>query len=264
MDESPISATIRDLKLLRSDGAIFRTALGIAFFWMLASLANINIDPYGGEVLGMEKETIGTLGATLVLGVGIGSVLAGLLSAGKVELGLVPVGATGIAISSVLLLLSGNAFDPALPAMDQPAFYWSCFWLFTLGVASGFFDVPLEANLQHRSDPSQLGTILAATNFLTFTFIMLASGLFFVMKKVLGMSPGEIFMVAGLGTIPVIFYAFKVLPQATIRFVVWLFSFFVYRIRVIGRENVPTRSGALKTLTEDAEHAVMHELAYCI
>jgi acyl-[acyl-carrier-protein]-phospholipid O-acyltransferase / long-chain-fatty-acid--[acyl-carrier-protein] ligase len=245
MDRSPIAATIRDLKLLGAERAVFRTALGIAFFWMLASLSQITLDPYGREVLGMEEKTLGSLGAILVLGVGVGSVLAGLLSAGKVELGLVPVGATGITISSLLLYVAGKSVDPSLPPMDQTAFYWACGCLMSLGVASGFFDVPLEANLQHRSDPAKLGTILAATNFLTFSFIMLASVLFFVMKTVIGMSPDTIFMVAGLITIPVIVYAFKVLPQATIRFVVWLFSFFVYRIRVIGRQNVPTRGGAL-------------------
>ena len=239
------AATARDLRLLKSSRPLFRTALGIAFFWMLASLAQMNIDPFAEFVLGMEKSTIGLLMATLVVGLGGGSVFAGIVSGGKVELGLVPLGACGITISAILLYVSGYLVDPTLPAIGQPAFVWSCVWLFLLGFSAGLFDIPLEANLQHRSDTETRGTILAATNFLTFAFILVAAGLFFVLSNVLEMSAAAIFLFCGLGTIPVIIYTFKMLPQATIRFVVWMFSLLFYRIRVIGKEHVPKEGGAL-------------------
>ncbi|MBI1311437.1 MFS transporter [bacterium] len=244
-ERNPVAAVMRDMRVLKSDSGILRTALGIAFFWMLASLAQSNIDPFGGTTLGMEKETIGLLGAILVIGLGAGSLIAGLVSGDKVELGIVPLGATGIAISSMLLMVSGTLFDPTLPPMEQSSFYLSCLFLFTLGISSGLFDIPLEANLQHQSDLENRGTILAATNFLTFAFILGAAGLFILMKKLLGMSPGGVFLVAGLATIPVIYYAFQVLPQATIRFFVWTLSHLVYRVRVVGRKNIPEHGGAL-------------------
>ena len=239
------SATVRDLRLLKSSRPLFRTALGIAFFWMLASLAQMNIDPFAERVLGLEKSTIGLLMATLVLGLGGGSVFAGVISGGKVELGLVPLGATGITVSAILLCVSGYLVDPSLSAIGQSAFVWSCVWLFLLGFSAGLFDIPLEANLQHRSDTATRGTILAATNFLTFAFIMVAAGLFFVMSNVFQMGPGAIFLVCGLGTIPVIVYAFQMLPQATIRFVVWVFSHLFYRIQVIGKQHIPQEGGGL-------------------
>ncbi|NQV29081.1 MAG: MFS transporter, partial [Rhodopirellula sp.] len=239
------AATARDLRLLKSSRPLFRTALGIAFFWMLASLAQMNIDPFAEHVLGLEKSTIGLLMATLVLGLGGGSVFAGVISGGKVELGLVPLGATGITISATLLYVSGYFVNPSLPAVEQSAFIWSCVWLFLLGFSAGLFDIPLEANLQHRSDTATRGTILAATNFLTFAFIMVAAGLFFVMSNILKMGAGSIFLICGLGTIPVIIYAFQMLPQATIRFVVWVFSHLFYRIQVVGKEHIPQEGGGL-------------------
>ncbi|MFT5323676.1 MAG: acyl-[acyl-carrier-protein]-phospholipid O-acyltransferase [Planctomycetaceae bacterium] len=238
-------ATIRDLRLLKSSRPLFRTALGIAFFWMLASLAQMNIDPFAEHVLGLEKSTIGLLMATLVLGLGGGSVFAGIVSGGKVELGIVPLGACGITVSAILLYVSGYLVDPSLPAIGQPAFVWSCVWLFLLGFSAGLFDIPLEANLQHRSDTATRGTILAATNFLTFAFILVAAGLFYVMGNILEMDAGSIFLVCGLGTIPVIIYAFNMLPQATIRFVVWVFSHLFYRIKVVGKEHIPQEGGGL-------------------
>ncbi|MHC4880614.1 MAG: acyl-[ACP]--phospholipid O-acyltransferase, partial [Planctomycetota bacterium] len=242
---NPVAAATRDMRTLWKDRVIRRTALGIAFFWMLASLAQSNVDPFGEFTLGMEKTTVGVLGAILVVGLGAGSVIAGLVSGDKVELGIVPIGATGIAISSVLLMVSGTLVNPELPPMDQSSFFLSCFFLFTLGISSGLFDIPLEANLQHQSDQENRGTILAGTNFLTFAFILAAAGLFILMKKLLGMSPEAVFLVAGLATIPVIYYAFQLLPQATIRFFVYTLSHLVYRVRVIGRENIPATGGAL-------------------
>src|SRR5690606_896810 len=95
---NPIRDTIADLKLLGHTTPLLRCALGIAFFWLLASLAQLNINTFGLEVLGLEDEQqIGPLLAILVVGLGLGSVLAGLWSGGKVELGIVPLGATGIA-----------------------------------------------------------------------------------------------------------------------------------------------------------------------
>ena len=240
-----VGATIHDLRFLKSSRPLFRTALGIAFFWMLASLAQMNIDPFAEHVLGLKQSTIGLLMAVLVLGLGGGSVFAGIVSGGKVELGLVPLGACGITISAILLFVSGHFVDPLLPAVGQPAFVWSCVWLFLLGFSAGLFDIPLEANLQHRSDTATRGTILAATNFLTFAFILVAAGLFYVMGNILEMDAGSIFLVCGLGTIPVIIYAFQMLPQATIRFVVWVFSHLFYRIKVVGKEHIPKEGGGL-------------------
>jgi len=242
---NPAAAVARDMRTLWKDRVIRRTALGIAFFWMLASLAQSNVDPFGEFTLGMEKTTVGLLGAILVVGLGAGSVIAGLVSGDKVELGIVPIGAMGIAVSSVLLMVSGTLFNPELPPMEQSSFYLSSLFLFTLGISSGLFDIPLEANLQHQSDKENRGTILAATNFLTFAFILGAAGLFILMKKLLGLTPGQVFLVAGIATVPVIYYAFQVLPQATIRFIVYTVSHLVYRVRVVGRQNIPETGGAL-------------------
>ncbi|MEX0703532.1 MAG: acyl-[ACP]--phospholipid O-acyltransferase [Planctomycetales bacterium] len=242
---NPVSDTYRNMRLLVRQKALLRTALGIAFFWLLASLAQMNIDPFGDDVLGLEKTEIGTLLAILVAGLGIGSVLAGLASGQTVELGLVPLGAAGIALSSLGLYIAGSSVDPAAAASAQQAWYWSAASLFALGLFAGLFNIPLEAYLQHRSDARRRGTILAASNFLSFSFILGAAGLFFLMKDKLGMSASGVFLAAGLGTVPVVIYAFTLLPNATIRFVVWLAAHTIYRVRVHGRENLPERGGAL-------------------
>ncbi|MFO1093862.1 MAG: AMP-binding protein [Planctomycetaceae bacterium] len=52
-------------------------------------------------------------------------------------------------------------------------------------------------------------------------------------------------MIAGIGTIPVAIYVFRLLPDVTVRFVLWLATHSLYKLRVHGRDNVPERGGAL-------------------
>lgn len=242
---NPVSETVPALAALWSDRRLFRTALGIGFFWFLASLAQLNIDPFGAEVLGLAKKDVGILLAILVAGLGAGSVLAGWWSGGKVELGIVPLGTIGIIVSALLLFVSGTQVDSMLPALGQAGFLWSCFWLFQLGVAAGLFNIPLETYLQHMSNVRQRGTILAASNFVSFSLILASCGLFYLLRRGFSLSASGVFMIAGLGTIPVAIYVFRLLPGVTIRFILWLASHTLYRLRVYGRENVPERGGAL-------------------
>jgi acyl-[acyl-carrier-protein]-phospholipid O-acyltransferase / long-chain-fatty-acid--[acyl-carrier-protein] ligase len=239
---NPLTETIPALQILWKDVRLVRTTFGIAFFWFLASLAQVNVDPLGGEVLGMAKENIGLLLAVLVAGLGTGSVLAGFLSEGKVELGLVPFGALGITISSLMVWITGSMVDPHTV---QVSFYLCCASLFLLGAAAGMFNIPLETYLQYRSDPAQRGMILAGCNFITFLFILLSLGLFHVLSSTFGLSPTAIYAVAGLGTIPVLVYVLRLMPDLTFRFFLYLVSHTLYRLKVHGRENVPEKGGAL-------------------
>jgi len=242
---NPVTEVLSSISLLSRRQHLLRTALGIAFFWFLASLAQMNIDAFGIHELGLEQSKIGPLLGILVVGLGTGSILAGLWSGDKVELGIVPLGAMGMAVSSLLLFLAGSGIDPDVAATTQRAYGWTCVWLFTLGVGAGLFNIPLESYLQHRSNIRTRGTILAASNFVSFSLILLSSGLFLVFQEVFQLSASQIFLMSGLGTIPVVIYAFGVLPQATIRFIVWMSSKSMYRVRVYNRENLPEAGGAL-------------------
>ncbi len=250
---NPVGETGRQLEVLWNHGQLFRVVLGIAYFWFLASLAQTTIDPYGIEVLRGGQTEVGVLGGVLVLGVAAGCLIAG-LSAGKaVELGQVPLAAFGIVVGAIGLywvgsganlpeVVSGAAVESA---MSSGAFRWSCFWLVVLGLSAGLFDVPLETALQYRSPADQRGTILAAGNFVAFTFVLLSAGLFYLLREVVGLDASRIFLVAGLGTIPVLAYALFALPDAWIRCVFWLGMKLGYKVRVVGLENVPKEGGAL-------------------
>ena len=132
--------------------ALLLAALASAFYWFLAAASQVNIDRLVTVDLGMDQQYVSHLLAALAVGVGLGTRLAGVWSAGKIELGMVPWAAAGMAVSCLLLF-----FVPAHAGTRFGRLPWSCLGLLALGFSAGFFDVPLQAFLQHRSPPQSRG-----------------------------------------------------------------------------------------------------------
>ncbi|MEQ9407083.1 MAG: acyl-[ACP]--phospholipid O-acyltransferase [Fuerstiella sp.] len=230
---NPVTYSWRDIRLVMADLPILRVSLGIAFFWSLAALAQLNIDTFVINNLKMGQTSVGQYLAVLSLGVGLGSVLAGWWSGGRVELGMVPLGTALMALACVVAFFSSGSW-----------------WVFgislaMIGVGGGLFNVPLNAYLQDRSPRESLGAILAAVNQITSFGVLLVSFLFPLMRTGLDFNAAQIFLVTGLGTFPILCYVVWLIPQATIRFIVWLLSRFVYRVRIHGLNNIPDKGAAL-------------------
>ena len=164
-----------DLCSLFSMGRLFRVALGSLFFYAIASFAQLNVDTFAAESGSINETEKLPLLISLVMGVGVGSLLAGIISGGKIELGLVPWGAVGMSVFGVLLF-----FTPANFIGESTGFGFvlACVLLAGLGVSAGFFDVPLASYLQHNSPPDRRGAIFSASNFMTFTGIALMAVLY--------------------------------------------------------------------------------------
>lgn len=172
--------TWRDLRVLAKNKALFHIAIGMVFYWSIGSLAQLNIDIFAYEGGTARQQDIVPLLLSLVAGVGLGSVLAGVWSAGRVELGILPLGAGGMAIASILLFTVPDDLVRA-ETIWTAGYIWACFLLFILGISAGLFDVPLNAYMQHRSPHESRGSILAATNMLVYTGIFLTSILLYGM-----------------------------------------------------------------------------------
>jgi len=233
--------TVRDLILLGSRRPLLRAALGCAAFWCLGALAQMNVDLFVINELGGRQLDVGVLLVVLAFGVGTGSVLAGLWSAGRVELGIVSLGAAGIVVSSLLL------FAVPQPTGDAylPVYLWSCLWLFMLGGSAGLYVIPIQAFLQHRAPAESRGSILAASGFLTFLGMLMASVLFGLWQTVMGLSARQIFLTLGIMTVPVLLYVVWLMPGSSARCLVWLLSHTIYRVKIEGRKNLPREGGAV-------------------
>jgi acyl-[acyl-carrier-protein]-phospholipid O-acyltransferase/long-chain-fatty-acid--[acyl-carrier-protein] ligase len=239
---NPTTQTVCDLRALASHRSLFLATLGSTYFWALGALSQLNIDQFGTRHLFVNQEFVGHLLAMLTIGIGIGALTAGACSRGKVELGLVPLGGMGIALTSMLLAtVPGGA--PAQGAVG--GYYASGFLLLAMGMTAGLYDIPLQAFVQDRSPPESRGSIMAAYNFLAFTGMLVASGIYWLLSGPLGLSPRAIFLVGGILTVPVTITIVRRLPFATTRLAVQLLANCLFRVRVEGLENFPQDRGAL-------------------
>jgi acyl-[acyl-carrier-protein]-phospholipid O-acyltransferase/long-chain-fatty-acid--[acyl-carrier-protein] ligase len=231
----PWGEVYKGLQHLAADRALRLTVLGISYFWFLGALLQLGVILFGKEALGLDDARAGLLQGAIAVGVGIGSGVAGRLSGDKVELGLVPIGSVGIGISALLLAWSPPSFGLALTSLAL------------LGLAGGLFVVPLNANLQQRAPADERGRLLGTTNFLNMLGVLLASGALWLFSsdQALALSPEEMVLAIGLITFAVTVYVLWLLSDFVIRFSLWLLTHSLYRIRIVGAENLPRRGPAL-------------------
>jgi acyl-[acyl-carrier-protein]-phospholipid O-acyltransferase/long-chain-fatty-acid--[acyl-carrier-protein] ligase len=223
----------RQLRAMRGDRPLWLAVIGNTYFNFLGALMLLNLFFYGTETLHVDETQIGLLNVALALGIGLGSVAAGYLSGGKIEYGLVPLGAFGLSLFSALLAWpdAGVGISYALLAL--------------LGFAGGFFIVPIAALLQHKPAHENKGQVQATANLLSFVGVFLASGAHWLLAQQFQLSPRHIFLIGGVLTFIGAIYVLFLLPDALLRFILWLVTRTFYRILVYGRDNIPAKGGAL-------------------
>jgi acyl-[acyl-carrier-protein]-phospholipid O-acyltransferase/long-chain-fatty-acid--[acyl-carrier-protein] ligase len=222
------------IKLIRKDRVLWLATLGNTYFFALAALLQLLIVIYAKDVLGIsDPQNSSYLQAATAIGIGFGSFAAGYLSGGKIEYGLIPLGSLGMTVLAVLLGRHGISFG--VVAAD----------LALLGFFGGFFIVPISALLQHRPDPESKGGVLAAANLLSFVGIFAASGIYYLVTVMLHLNPSTVFLLTAVVTLAGTIYVLWLLPDVVLRFGLWLLTRTVYRVRVIGRDNIPDKGGAL-------------------
>jgi acyl-[acyl-carrier-protein]-phospholipid O-acyltransferase/long-chain-fatty-acid--[acyl-carrier-protein] ligase len=221
------------MRMIGKDRVLALAVLGNTYIWFLAALLQINIVLYATDVLHIGESQNGYLQAAIAIGIGVGSFVAGYLSGNKIEYGFIPLGSLGISVFGMLLYHSNLTLASMAVILGL------------LGFFAGFFVVPVNALIQHRPPAAEKGGIIAAANLLSFVGVFLASGVYYVLIKIAGLSAPSIFLFGALMTFGATIYAFVLQPDALLRLLLWFFTRSVYRIRVMGRENIPVKGGAL-------------------
>lgn len=224
---------VSQFKVIRRDRVLFLGIIGNTFLWFLAALLQLVILFYGKETLHLDDVHVTYLLATLVVGIGLGSLAAGFLSGGKIEYGLMPLGMAGL--TSFGLLLS----------VIKPTFGGAALNLSLIGFFGGFYNVPISAIIQHRPTPDNKGGVIAVAALLSWAGILLASGVYFVFADGLHLSPRRMFFAGALMSLAGMIYCIKLLPDSLLRLLLWIATHSLYRIRVLGRDNIPEKGGAL-------------------
>ena len=222
-----------EIRHMQPDRVLWFAVLGNTYFFFLGALVQPLVILYGSDVLGLAPTHNSYLQAALAIGIGIGSLAAGYVSMNKIEYGLIPLGALGMTVCSSLLALRGLT----------PVSFGAL--LATLGFFGGFYEVPINALIQHRPEDSRRGATIATSGVLSWVGILIAAGAYKVLLAMLHLHPRQIFLIGAGLTITAAAYTCWLLPDSLLRLMLWFATVTVYRIRVRGRENLPRRGGAL-------------------
>lgn len=253
------------LRAIWRDRVLFHVVVGYVYFWFAGVMVRNTILAISKHDLGLSESLISGFLAAVGIGIGVGAVAAGYLSRRKIELGLVPIGAVGMTVFSLLVAVphtyyENYVFSPlrgllGLGGVEEAASTFNAhvsplYYFFLLGVVfilggfAGAFDVPLAASIQQRSPQGLKGGIIAATNALTFVGMAMAS-IVLIMLNGLGISNYGIFFICALMSLAMGVYICWKLPLLVLRSILWFFANTRFRVHVLGRDNVPEEGAAL-------------------
>lgn len=222
--------TIKMMRYALEDRSVFIAIIAISWFWFIGATYLSQVPAYSKYILGSNNEVVTLLLSMFSIGIGLGSMLCERMSNGRIEPGLVPLGAIGIIIFSIDIYFSSLHFIAlSLPEAQMNAMQFleiATSWrvlldLALIGLFGGFYIVPLNAMVQKRSKPNHRARVIAANNILNALF-MVISALSTVAVLQSGFTIAEIFLSLGILTAIVTAILFIIQTEFVLSFIKWL------------------------------------------
>jgi MFS family permease len=222
---NPFTETARVLAITCSDRAVFHAVLGISWYWFYATVLIAQLPNYTRLNLGGDGSVAVLVLTLFSIGTGVGALLCERLSARRVEIGLVPLGALGLAVFGIDLYFA----RPGL-AM-QPGVDWLGFVhgagslrialdLALIGMFAGVYVVPLFAFIQRRTPADRLSRVIAGNNIINAVLICMGAG-FGLGMDALGLGVPQSFLLAAVLGVLFVGFIFVRVPEFVARFAVW-------------------------------------------
>ncbi|MBA1323521.1 MFS transporter [Pseudomonas plecoglossicida] len=231
--------------------AVSRSIVGNSWFWFVGAIYLTQIPAYAKDWLHGD-ETVVTLVLTLFsVGIAVGSLLCERLSGRKVEIGLVPFGSFGLTLFGLLWwwhsgdVPSTDVAHDWLALLGMHQAWWIMLSIVGLGVFGGFYIVPLYALIQARTAEGERARVIAANNILNALFMVVSALVTIVLLSVVELHIPQLFLVVSLLNIAVNAYIFSIVPEFTMRFLIWLLSHSMYRVEHRDLQRIPDEGAAL-------------------
>lgn len=238
--------------------SVGKGVIGISWFWLIGAVILTSLPLYVKNEMGGNELVVTSALVVFSLSIAIGSLLCEKLSRSRIELGIVPFGAILITIFMYLLSQVPN-IDTHIPdmiktednlltlsqVMSYPGMMYHFIWMGAIGIAAGFYTVPLYALIQQRTKEDSRSRIIAANNVLNALFMVGSAILSIVTLTVLEWSIPQLFLLlAGLNLL-ISIYIYTKVPEFFLRFVVYLLAICMYRVKTIGAKHIPEEGPAV-------------------
>jgi MFS family permease len=223
---NPFTEAKRNLQLARTNPQVFHTLLGISWMWFFGAMFLSQFPSFAKAVLHGDAHVASLLLVLFSVGIGIGALMCETLSRGRVEIGLVPLGAMGMSLFAVDLHVASSQLAEA-PLMNIATFLSdSTHWrvmadLLLLSLSTGLYSVPMYAWVQLHSPATECGRIMAANNIINALF-MIASALIAGALLSTGLTISEVLMWTGVANAAVTTALFVAEPIYLRRLADWL------------------------------------------
>nr|WP_320134697.1 acyl-[ACP]--phospholipid O-acyltransferase [uncultured Amphritea sp.] len=205
---------------------IWLSIVGVSLFWSVSQVM-LAVFPAVAEAHHGIHNTFVIQGTMALAGVGImaGSVLAGRWSPHYINIGLIPLGAVGIATGLVLLPQAASVYS-------QGGIF------FLIGLSGALLNVPLQSLIQFNAGQKETGKVLAGSNFIQNIAMLgfLCLTVLFAWAGIDGL--WLLWLLAFIAVIGAL-CAIRMLPQALVRVLVAGLIKRKYNLQVLGFENLP-------------------------
>ncbi|WP_371193328.1 MFS transporter [Glaciecola sp. SC05] len=245
--------------------SVGKSVIGISWFWLIGAVILTALPNYVKYVMGGDELVVTASLVVFSLSIAIGSLMCEKLSRSRIELGIVPFGAILITIFMYLLSqepaigaylpefadisqespLSNDALLPLSEVMSTGDMPYHFIWMGLIGIAAGFYTVPLYALIQGRTSEDSRSRVIAANNVLNALFMVGSAVLGILTLSVLGWDIPQLFLLlAGLNLL-ISIYIYTKVPEFFLRFLVYLLAICLYRVKTRGEQYIPETGPAV-------------------
>jgi 1-acyl-sn-glycerol-3-phosphate acyltransferase len=241
---NPFTETWRTISYSREQKSVFLAVLAISWFWFLGAAYLTQIYGFAKDYLGGDQSVVMVLLATFSIGIATGSLLCERLSGHKVELGLVPLGSIGLTIFGMDLFLQslpelGPELITAGQFLSSPSNLRIVADFLLIGVFGGFYIVPLYAMVQARSAPEKRSQVIAAINIMNALFMVVSAIVGIIVLGLLDLTIPQFFLILAVLNALVAIYIYRTIPEFAMRFIIWVLTHTMYRVRHIDLHKIP-------------------------
>ncbi|ABZ78699.1 major facilitator superfamily MFS_1 [Shewanella halifaxensis HAW-EB4] len=230
---SIVSATLVNIKKVRQSSEIWTAILAISWFWFVGATYLTQFPNFARITLNADPTVVSLLLLLFSVGIGTGSFVCERLSCRQVELGIMPLGLTLLAIFGIDLYfaLPGQLGVETLYSLQsfiaEAAHYHLMLDLFMIGVGGGLFIVPLYTYIQARAKEGECAQAIASNNIINALF-MVSSAIFAMLAlNVLQWSIAQLFLLLASANLLVLLLLLWRWPELLLS----VCSYFIRRVK---------------------------------
>lgn len=222
----------KNMSIIKKDKEIFSIIIALGLFWSISQVVLAIFGEYAKSNLGIVNAiTVQGIMALSVLGIIMGSIIATSFARYYINTGVSAMSAVGITIVMFLI-----PFTESILLLSTEFIFF--------GLFSGLIIVPLNARIQHLSEASHLGTILAGNNFMQTIFMFL----FLMITTIFAFFGANAEILFYVMTLVGIYLSYKLMSMYLVM-AFWAFweSIFTFRHKYVyvGLKNIPDDKAVL-------------------